>query len=150
MNQVRPITHSELTGASAEAKATKTVADMFVSLRGALACALLTQAWLMVYVVSLNQRTYKKRRLHAVTGKAMREPKRIIIRKMKPNGAVDAHGGSGYGKLTGDEDDDAKGCGIRGASVLRRGRSPGGGAGSALMRLYAQGTPATRTLQFCS
>eukprot|EP00959_Pyramimonas_sp_CCMP1952_P218741 4574252-Pyramimonas_sp.AAC.1 len=41
--QLRPITHPELTGAAADAKATKLIADMFVSLRGALAYALLTQ-----------------------------------------------------------------------------------------------------------
>ena len=52
LKQLRPITHSELTEASAEAKATKTVADMRVSLRGALAHALLAQAWLIVSVQS--------------------------------------------------------------------------------------------------
>ena len=41
---VRPIMISELTGAPAEHEATKNVADMFVSLRGALAYTTLTQA----------------------------------------------------------------------------------------------------------
>ena len=44
LKQLRPIALSELTGAPAEAKAAKTVTDMFASLRGAPACALLTQA----------------------------------------------------------------------------------------------------------
>ena len=39
IKQLRPIQHPDLSGANAEAKATKPVADMFVSLRGALAYA---------------------------------------------------------------------------------------------------------------
>eukprot|EP00959_Pyramimonas_sp_CCMP1952_P139080 2911416-Pyramimonas_sp.AAC.1 len=47
ISDLRPMQHPELTGADAEAQATKMVADMFVSLRGALACALITQIWSM-------------------------------------------------------------------------------------------------------
>ena len=43
IKQLRPIIHPELTGADAESKATKIVSEMFVSLRGALAYALITQ-----------------------------------------------------------------------------------------------------------
>eukprot|EP00959_Pyramimonas_sp_CCMP1952_P463709 9485399-Pyramimonas_sp.AAC.1 len=46
--------HPDCTGADADAKASKMVADMFVSLRGALAYALITPVWLTVYVVSCN------------------------------------------------------------------------------------------------
>eukprot|EP00959_Pyramimonas_sp_CCMP1952_P006518 136211-Pyramimonas_sp.AAC.1 len=42
-------------GAAADAKATALITDMFVSLRGALAYALLTQVWLMAHVVSLQK-----------------------------------------------------------------------------------------------
>ena len=52
---MRPIVHPELTGAKPEDKATKPVADQFVSLRGALAYATITQAWIQVYVVSLQR-----------------------------------------------------------------------------------------------
>eukprot|EP00959_Pyramimonas_sp_CCMP1952_P282984 5915090-Pyramimonas_sp.AAC.1 len=52
-NQLRPKQHHELTGADADTQASKMLADMFVSLRSALAHALITQVWLMVYVVSL-------------------------------------------------------------------------------------------------
>eukprot|EP00959_Pyramimonas_sp_CCMP1952_P158394 3312591-Pyramimonas_sp.AAC.1 len=45
---------------------------------------------------------------------------------MKPTNEVDIHSDSGYRKLTGEEDDDTKGYGIRGANVLRRGNSPQG------------------------
>eukprot|EP00959_Pyramimonas_sp_CCMP1952_P004464 93529-Pyramimonas_sp.AAC.1 len=55
IKQLRPIQYPELTGAGADAEATKMVADLFVSLRGALAHALITQVWLMVYVVSLQR-----------------------------------------------------------------------------------------------
>eukprot|EP00959_Pyramimonas_sp_CCMP1952_P362462 7590779-Pyramimonas_sp.AAC.1 len=44
---IRPIQHPELSGADADAKASKMVADMFVSLRCALAHAFITQVWLM-------------------------------------------------------------------------------------------------------
>eukprot|EP00959_Pyramimonas_sp_CCMP1952_P232910 4867653-Pyramimonas_sp.AAC.1 len=47
IKQLRPIQRPELTGADADAQAIKMVADMFVSLRGALACALIIQMWLM-------------------------------------------------------------------------------------------------------
>eukprot|EP00959_Pyramimonas_sp_CCMP1952_P219421 4587633-Pyramimonas_sp.AAC.1 len=47
IKQLRPITHPELTGAATDAKATKLIADMFVSLRGAFAYAIITQVWLM-------------------------------------------------------------------------------------------------------
>eukprot|EP00959_Pyramimonas_sp_CCMP1952_P204549 4277177-Pyramimonas_sp.AAC.1 len=50
IKQLRPIELPELTGAGADAKASKMVADMFVSLRGALAYALIAQVWLMAYV----------------------------------------------------------------------------------------------------
>eukprot|EP00959_Pyramimonas_sp_CCMP1952_P430898 9024416-Pyramimonas_sp.AAC.1 len=56
---LRPMQPPELTGAGAVAQATDMVADMFVSLRGALACALIALAWLMVHVVS--QRVSKNR-----------------------------------------------------------------------------------------
>eukprot|EP00959_Pyramimonas_sp_CCMP1952_P179414 3750949-Pyramimonas_sp.AAC.1 len=43
IKQLRPVQHPELTEADADARTTKMVADMFVSLKGALACALITQ-----------------------------------------------------------------------------------------------------------
>eukprot|EP00959_Pyramimonas_sp_CCMP1952_P236514 4942686-Pyramimonas_sp.AAC.1 len=63
IKQLRPIQHPELTGADAGAQASKMVADMCVSLRGALAHALSTQVWLMVYVVSL-QRVQEPTNIH--------------------------------------------------------------------------------------
>ena len=51
---LRPITSSELTGAPAEEKATKHVANMFVSLRGAIAYCVLTQFWIMVSSLRCN------------------------------------------------------------------------------------------------
>eukprot|EP00959_Pyramimonas_sp_CCMP1952_P364707 7637484-Pyramimonas_sp.AAC.1 len=130
IKQLRPITHPELAGAAAEAKATKLIADMFVILRGALAYALLTQVWLMVCVVSLQKiqepTNLQVRRLNAVTRKLISSPKRITFPRMKPTDEVDLHSDSGYRKLTGEEGDETKGNGIRGANVLRRGNSPQG------------------------
>eukprot|EP00959_Pyramimonas_sp_CCMP1952_P095842 2004163-Pyramimonas_sp.AAC.1 len=63
VKQLRPIQHHELTGADAEAKASKMIADMPVSLRGAWAYALITQMWLIVRVTSL-QRFQEPTNLH--------------------------------------------------------------------------------------
>ena len=49
---------------------------------------------------------------------------------MKPSGEIDIHSDSGYRKLTGEEDEDAKGYGIRGANLLRRGRDWGEASGA--------------------
>eukprot|EP00959_Pyramimonas_sp_CCMP1952_P285805 5975880-Pyramimonas_sp.AAC.1 len=47
IKQLRRIQHPALTGADADAQATDMVTDMFVSLRGALAYALVTHVWLL-------------------------------------------------------------------------------------------------------
>ena len=99
LEQLRLITHPELTGPPAETKATKTVAYMFVSLRRALLCALLPQAWLLVYVVPLlrvQEPTHLQiKRSNAIARKAIRDPKRIALPRMKPSGEIDTHGDSG-------------------------------------------------------
>eukprot|EP00959_Pyramimonas_sp_CCMP1952_P317940 6653407-Pyramimonas_sp.AAC.1 len=81
ITQLRPIQHPELTGADADGQATKMMADMVVSLRGALACALITQIWLMAYVVSLQRvqdsTNFQVRRLNAITRKLQACPKKI-------------------------------------------------------------------------
>eukprot|EP00959_Pyramimonas_sp_CCMP1952_P087113 1822572-Pyramimonas_sp.AAC.1 len=90
IKQLRPIQHPELTGADADAQATKMVADMFGSLRGALACALITRVWLMVYVVSLQRvqepTDIQVRRLSAIARKLQACPKKIAYQAMNPRG----------------------------------------------------------------
>eukprot|EP00959_Pyramimonas_sp_CCMP1952_P094703 1981059-Pyramimonas_sp.AAC.1 len=80
----------------------------------------------MVYVVSLQKiqepTSLQVRRLNAATRKLISSPKRITFPRMKPTNELDIHSDSGYRKLTGEEDDEAKGYGIRGANVLRRGK----------------------------
>eukprot|EP00959_Pyramimonas_sp_CCMP1952_P310113 6490006-Pyramimonas_sp.AAC.1 len=92
------MTHPELTGAAAGAKATKLITDMFVSLRGALAYAIITQVWLMVHVVSLQKirepTNLQVRRLNAVTRKLISNPTRIAFLRMKPTNEVDIHSDS--------------------------------------------------------
>ena len=121
---LRPIVSPELTGAAPDAEATKTVADQFVSLRGALAYTTLTQVWIQVYVVAL-QRIQKPtnldvRRLNAVTRKLQREPQRLVYPAMLCDGHLDLHSDSGFRRLTG-EGDEEKGYGMRGMNVMRRG-----------------------------
>eukprot|EP00959_Pyramimonas_sp_CCMP1952_P288725 6038139-Pyramimonas_sp.AAC.1 len=45
---------------------------------------------------------------------------------MTPTGDVDLHSDTGYRRLSGDADDEAKGHGIGGANLLRRGSTPSG------------------------
>eukprot|EP00959_Pyramimonas_sp_CCMP1952_P451623 9455950-Pyramimonas_sp.AAC.1 len=91
IRQLRPIQHPELPCADADTQASKMVAYMFVSLRGALAYALIAQVWLMVYVVSL-QRVHEPtniqvRRLNAITRKLQARPrKKIVYQAMTPYG----------------------------------------------------------------
>eukprot|EP00959_Pyramimonas_sp_CCMP1952_P240988 5036656-Pyramimonas_sp.AAC.1 len=101
------------------------VADMFVSLRGALAHAFVTQVCMMLYVVSLQRvqepTDIQMRRLNAITRELQACPRKIVYQAMNPTGEVDLHSDSGYRRLSGDGDDDVKGYGLRGANLLRRG-----------------------------
>eukprot|EP00959_Pyramimonas_sp_CCMP1952_P259732 5430683-Pyramimonas_sp.AAC.1 len=66
------------------------VAYMFVSLRGALACALITQIWLRVYVASLERvhepTNIQGRRLNAIARMLKACPKKIVHQAMTPTG----------------------------------------------------------------
>jgi len=120
---MRPIVSGELTGAAADQKATKTIADLFVSLRGALAYTTLTQAWIQVYIVSLQRvqepTNLDVRRLNAITRKLQKEPQKLVFVAMACKGEVDLHADSGYRRITDAEDE--KGYGMRGLCLLRRG-----------------------------
>eukprot|EP00959_Pyramimonas_sp_CCMP1952_P376735 7890555-Pyramimonas_sp.AAC.1 len=119
--------HPELTGAGADAQASKMVANVFVSLRGALAYALITQVWLMVCVVSLQRvlepTSIQVRRLSAIARKLQACPKKIVYQAMTPTGEVNLHSDSGFRRLSGDAGDDVNGYGIRGANLQRRGNT---------------------------
>ena len=90
---LRQISSPELTGEAPDKLATKSVADQFVSLRGALAYTLITQAWIMVYVVSLQRITEPTnlhvRKLNAVVSKLQHTPRKIVFRAMTSSPRVD-------------------------------------------------------------
>merc|ERR1712086_862475 len=123
ISTLRPIMTPELTGAAAEHEATKNVADMFVSLRGALAYTTLTQAWIQVYIVALQRvqvpTNLDVRRLNAVTRKLQKTPQKTVFPFMKCAGKVDLHTDSGYRRM--EQVDDVKGYGMRELCLLRRG-----------------------------
>eukprot|EP00959_Pyramimonas_sp_CCMP1952_P242661 5072050-Pyramimonas_sp.AAC.1 len=106
------------------------VTDVFVSLRCALAHALINQMCWMVYGVFLQRvqepTNLQVRRLNAITRKLQACPKKIVYQAMTPIGKVDLHIDSGYRRLSGGADDDVKGYGIRRANLLRRGSTPSG------------------------
>ena len=52
----KPIAHPELVGTPAEAETTTAVHAVYMSLLGAVACALLTQMWIAVCVVALQRK----------------------------------------------------------------------------------------------
>ena len=120
---MRPIVHSELTGTSPDKEATKSIADLFVSLRGALAYTTLTQAWIQVYIVALQRvqqpTNLDVRRLNAITRKLQKEPQKLIFKAMVCQKSVDLHTDSGYRRM--EKVDDEKGYGMRGLCLLRRG-----------------------------
>eukprot|EP00959_Pyramimonas_sp_CCMP1952_P016586 351721-Pyramimonas_sp.AAC.1 len=127
IKQLRPISQPDLVGANPEHKASNIVTDVFVSLLGALAYAIPTQFWIMMYVVSLQgiqePTNIRVRRLNAITRKFLESQKKIIFQAMTPDGRVGLHSDTGYSKLTGEEDDETKGYGLRGCSLLRRGNT---------------------------
>jgi len=78
---LRPSMSSELTGAAAEKEATKTVADLFVNLRGAAACTTLTQVWIQVYIAALQR---------------VQMPTNLCVRRLN----IDLPTDSGYRRIT--------------------------------------------------
>ena len=90
---MRPIVHPELTGAKPEEKATKAVSDQFVSLRGVLAYATITQAWSQVYIVSLQRviepTNLDVRRLNSVVRKLQQDPQKVTFPPMTCSGRLD-------------------------------------------------------------
>jgi hypothetical protein len=120
---MRPIVSPELTGSAAEKDSTKSVSDMFVSLRGAIAYTLLTQAWIQVYVVALQRvqqpTNLDVRRLNAVTRKLQKDPQKLKFTAMHCSGHLDIHTDSGYRRIT--EAGDIRGYGMRGLCSLRKG-----------------------------
>ena len=129
ISTLRPITHDELTGAPADSPATTTVAGLFTSLRGAIAYTALTQDWIKVYIVGLQRIQHPKnievRRLNALTRKLRAEPKKLVYPAMTCQRSIDIHTDAGYRRMTG-EDDETKGYGLRGANIIRRGKTKDG------------------------
>ena len=115
---------------------------IFISLRGAVAYAVITQVWLIVYAASLRRvqgpTNLQVRRPNAVTRKLLSGPKKMACPVVAPAGGVDIHNDSGYRRLTGDADDEEKGYGIRGASLLRRGNTQNGTAVMQLVDAYCK------------
>eukprot|EP00959_Pyramimonas_sp_CCMP1952_P257526 5380610-Pyramimonas_sp.AAC.1 len=84
----------------------------------------------MLHVVSLQRvqepTNLQVRRPSAITRELRSCPKKIAYQAIAPTGEVDRRSGSGCRCLSGDADDEAKGYGIRGANLLRRGKTPSG------------------------
>ena len=128
---LHPMMSPELARQPAAAEAAKRVSDAFVSLRGALAYCALTQVWILAYIVALQRVPEPTktdiRRLNAVTRKLQRGPKTLVFPVIHFLRGIDILGDNGYRRIRG-TDDDVKGYGVRGVSVLRRGQDHKGQA----------------------
>jgi hypothetical protein len=117
-----PSVHPELTGAAAEKNATKTVADVFADVRGALTYTTVAQAGTQVYVEALRKvdtpTNLDVRHLNAIMRKLQQKPGKLILKAMTCIKDCDIYTDSGYRHMT--EVEDAKGYGVRGPCLLRR------------------------------
>ena len=98
-----PIVHSELVGAAAETAVSPAVHELYRSLLGALAYALLTQHWLAVYVVSLQRKAaaplvIHARRLNAVLRAAQKRPAKLKFTAMQCLHEIQVYSDSGFPK----------------------------------------------------
>ena len=96
------------------------LSELFRSLLGAAAYFLITQFWLMVYIVSLQRKLKAPliihiRRRNAVVRVAQKRPAMIIYKAMTPTNVLEVHSDSGFSK------EQEAGYGIRGANFLRHG-----------------------------
>ena len=117
-----PIAHPQLVGAKAEEPASEVLIQLFWSLLGAVAYTLMTQHWIAVYVIALQRETSSPkiihiRRLNAVVRALQKCPAHIVYPRMECVKHLLAHSDSGFSK----EQD--KGYGIRGANIMRQGKS---------------------------
>ena len=122
-----PIATPELVGAKAEEPASEALIQLFWSLLGAVAYTLMTQHWIAVYVIALQRETSHPkiihiRRLNAVVRALQKCPAHIVYPRMECVKHLLAHSDSGFSK----EQD--KGYGIRGANIMRKGKSKSSGS----------------------
>ena len=117
---LKPISSPEMIGAPGDRPASERLSELFRSLLGAAAYSLITQFWLMVYIVSLQRKLKAPliihvRRLNAVVRVAQKRPAMIIYKAMNPTDTLEVHSDSGFSK------EQESGYGIRGANLLRHG-----------------------------
>ena len=123
---LKPIVHVDLVGASGDDDAPPHLVDLFWSLLGAVAYALITQFWIAVYVVALQRQAKAPkiihvRRLNALVRVRQKRPARILYRAMDCCRLLECHADSGFSK------EQESGYGIRGANFMRAGRERGTG-----------------------
>ena len=118
---IKPVSHSKLIGASAEADCDVEMTTYFASSLGGIAYTLLTQFQIMVYVVCLQRQTHAPkiihvRRLNALIRYIQRHPAHILYTAMECIRTLETFSDSGFSK------EQEKGYGIRGANYCRRGK----------------------------
>ena len=117
----------------------RSIAVRFGSFLGGVACALITQHWVSVYIMALQRKTQEPkvidaRRLDAVVRAVQKRKVHVILPAMIPDDVLEAHSDSAFAK----EQD--KGYGMRGQNLFRRGKSATNQEGDYLYHLLGEGS----------
>ena len=118
IKNLRPIIHSDLKGKSKDTECSLELTQLFMSLLGAVAYALMTRIDIAVFVCALQRVTHKPhiihvKRLNAVLRWMQANPKRICFKKMSNNTHLRCVGDAAFRK----EENDGRS--LRGALFLR-------------------------------
>ena len=118
---MRPIRHAELTGRPSTEPCSAEVHQLYQSLLGAVAYALLSQAWAAVFVIALQRRTSNPlnihvRRLNLLLAAMQRKLHKVVFPAMTCQRRLVAFSDASF-----DKEGDSKGYGMRGSVFLRWG-----------------------------
>ena len=118
IKNLKPIQHAELSGPSAERECSAPLVQLFMSLLGAVAYALMTRVDIAVFVCALQRVTHKPqiihiKRLNAVLRWMQANPKRIWFRRMTGETHLRCVGDAAFRK------EETEGRSLRGALFLR-------------------------------
>ena len=126
ISAMRPIRHPELTGRPSSDPCTSEVHGLYMSLLGAVAYALISQAWAAVFVISLQRRTSNPLNIHVrrlnILLAAMQKLKcNLVFPAMTCARKLLAYSDASF-----DKESESKGYGMRGTVFLRMGTQAGG------------------------
>ena len=152
ISAMKAIRHPELTGRNSNEPCSEAVKGLYQSLLGAVAYALMSQAWASVFVIALQRRTSNPlnlhvRRLNLLLAALQKQKCKLRFPNMKCSRHLVAYSDASF-----DKESDSKGYGMRGTAVLRLGVRDGKSvchlleAQSQSLRLVTRSTFSSETL----